>query len=337
MANCCFCTIATRSHFKYAAALATSLQRHHPTLKLKVLLIDFADEARFRQHPAIDLYRLDEIQIADIDDMKIYFNAFELSNCLKPFFVVHLLRKGFDKVVYLDADILAVNDFGDLFAMLDHYDFVLSPHWLQPELAKNSDVSAHHIADLGIYNGGMWGTRPTAGAIKVMEWLMLFLPRFGFDDRQNGMFVDQKMLPLAAQLFRSQFACLEHPGYNVGYWNLHERKITRSGNRYLVNGQPAVFFHLSGFRMEHPDIFSQHSSWTFERLPILKEIVAEYLSYIPSDAADYSGYLYDHVGAQRLSPELRRYYFIHRTFDDYVKERPQGRIRRMLRPLLKGR
>ena len=254
MANCCFCTIATGSHFKYAAALATSLKRHHPALKSKVLLIDLVGEQSFRPQASIDVHRLDEMQVPDIDHMKIYFNAFELSNCLKPFFVTHLLRKGFDKVVYLDADILAVNNFSDLFAMLDHHDFVLSPHWLQPELAPKSEVSAHNIADLGFYNGGMWGMRQSPGALDVLEWLMRLLPRCGFDYRQNGMFVDQKLLPLAAQLFRSQFGCLEHPGYNVGYWNLHERNITRSGDRYLVNGHPAVFFHLSGFRIEHPDV-----------------------------------------------------------------------------------
>jgi hypothetical protein len=95
------------------------------------------------------------------------------------------------------------------------------------------------------------------------------------------------VLPLAAQLFRSQFGCL------------------------LVNRQPAAFFHRSGFRMEHFDSFSRFSSCTFERLPILKEIVAEYC-YVISDAVDKSGYLYDHVGGQPLSPKLRRYYFIRR-------------------------
>jgi hypothetical protein len=335
MANCGFCTIATRSHFKYAVALATSLQRHHPTLKLCVLLIDFVDDWTFLGRPSIDLYRLDEIQVANIEDMKIYFNAFELSNCLKPFFVAHLLRNGFDKVVYLDADILAVNSFDDLFEMLEQYDFVLSPHWLRPELVQNSDVSVRQISDLGIYNGGMWGIRHENSAMAMLEWLTRFLPDFGFDDRQNGMFVDQKMLPLAAQLFGSRFGRLEHPGYNVAYWNLHERKLTKIDNRYLVNDQPAIFFHLSGFRIEHPEIFSQHSSWTFERLPILKEIVAEYLSYIPPEDASPSGYLYDYVGSQKLSPDLRRYYFVHRTLAGYENPRPKGRIRQWLGPLLK--
>jgi hypothetical protein len=242
MANYGFCTIVTHSHLKYAAALAASLGRYHPTPKLCVLLIDPADGHELRSSPSIDFFHLDEIQVPNIEDMKIYFNAFELSNCLKPFFIFHLLRNGFKKIVYLDADILVVNDFSDLFEMLDRYAFVLSPHWLQPQLVQHSDVSVREMADLGIYNGGMWGVQHELGGTAMLEWLMRVLPEVGFDDPHNGMYVDQKILPLAAQLFSSQVGCMRHPGYNVAYWNLHEREITRVDNRYLINGQPAVFF-----------------------------------------------------------------------------------------------
>ena len=307
-----------------------SLRRYHPTQKLCVLLIDSGADQQLSGNSSIDLFPLDEIQVPKIEDMKIYFNAFELSNCLKPFFVAHLLLKGFEKMVYLDADVLVVNDFATLFEMLDQYAFVLSPHWLQPKLVQNSDVSVRQIADLGIYNGGMWGVRHQDRGMPVLEWLMRFLPDVGFDDRHNGMFVDQKILPLAAQLFSSQFGCMRHPGYNVAYWNLHEREITRIDNRYVVNGHPAIFFHLSGFRAEEPATFSRYSSWNFERLPILKEIVAEYLSYIPSELLAESGYSYDHIGSYKLSPDLRRYYFIHRTLAGYRKARLKGTMRRWL-------
>jgi hypothetical protein len=330
MAKHGFCTIATRSHFKYAVALAASLQHYHPEIKLCVLLVDFNDDWRGKKEPSIELVRLDEIRVPNIEHMKVYFNAFELSNCLKPFFIAHLLRIGYDKLVYLDVDILVVNHFDYLFRMLDKHSFVLSPHWLRPELTQSSDVSVRHIADLGIYNGGMWGMSGES-SMDVLEWLMRCLPDVGFDDRQNGMFVDQKMLPLAAQLFSSRFGCLEHPGYNVGYWNLHERGITKTGKKYIVNGQAATFFHLSGFRVEFPDAFSQHSSWTFERLPILREIAEEYLSYIPADLAGASPYPYDYVGSHKLSPELRRYYFVHRTLANLPKIKPKGRIRGWLR------
>ena len=332
MANNGFCTIVTRSHLKYAAALGMSLRQYHPTLKLSVLLIDAVGHQEVSSNTSIDLFSLDEIEIPNVEDMKIYFNAFELANCLKPFFVAHLFRKGFDKIVYLDADILVVNDFGTLFKMLDEHAFVLSPHWLQPNLVHHSDVSVRQIADLGIYNGGMWGVRNQDGGMGVLRWLMRVLPDLGFDDRHNGMFVDQKILPLAAQLFSSEFGCIKHPGYNVAYWNLHEREITKVDNRYLINGQHAVFFHLSGFRAEDPNTFSRYSSWNFERLPILKEIVAEYLSYIPSGLmAKRSRYSYDYLDSYRLSSELRRYYFVHRTVAGYQTTRFKGRVRRWLR------
>jgi hypothetical protein len=330
MANYGFCTIATRSHFKYAVALATSLQRYHPGLKLCVLLLDFDDDWRINKSPSIVVFRLEEIRVPGIEDMKIYFNAFELSNCLKPFFIAHLLDNGFDKLVYLDADILAVGCFDGLFRMLNRYSFVLSPHWLCPKLVQNSEVSVSNIADFGIYNGGMWGIRQKGGK-DVLIWLMQFLPTFGFDDRKSGMCCDQKLLPLAAQLFIHQFGCIQHPGYNVAYWNLHERGISKDENRYMVNGRPAIFFHLSGFRAEHQETFSRHSSWNFERLPILKDIVSEYLSYIPAELATENSYAYDYVGSQKLTTELRRYYFVHRTFAGYSKAEPRGRIRRWLR------
>jgi len=331
MANSGFCTIVTRSHLKYAAALAKSLRRYHLTHKLCVLLIDPIDNRQVCGNSSMDLVPLDEIQVPKIEDMKIYFNAFELSSCLKPFFVAHLLRKGFEKIVYLDADVLVVNDFETLFEMLDQHAFVLCPHWLQPNLVQHSDVSVRQIADLGIYNGGMWGVRHQDGGMAVLEWLMRFLPHIGFDDRHNGMFVDQKILPLAAQLFSSQFGCMRHPGYNVAYWNLHEREITSINDRYMVNGHPAIFFHLSGFRAEEPDTFSRYSSWNFERLPILKEIIAEYLSYIPPEPLAKPDYSYDHIGSYKVSPDLRRHYFIHRTLTGYRKARLKGTIRRWLR------
>ena len=134
---------------------------------------------------------------------------------------------------------------------------------------------------------------------------MQVLPEVGFYDPHNGMYVDQKILPLLAQLFSSQVGCTRHPGYNVADWNLHEREITRVDNRYLISGQPAIFFHLSGFRAEDPNTFSRYGSWNFNRLPVLKDIVGEYLSYIPSGLmAKRSDYLYDYIGSYRLSSEL---------------------------------
>ena len=49
------------------------------------------------------------------------------------------------------------------------------------------------------------------------------------------------------------------------------------------------------------------------------------------DVASESGYSYDYVDAHKLSPELRRYYFTHRTLAGYPQAEAKGRIRRWLR------
>jgi hypothetical protein len=329
-----FCTVVTRSHLRYAVALGSQLKQLHPETSLRVLLIDPPGDIRSLNDLAVELVPLSEVRIPEVDEMKIYFTAFELSNALKPFLIAHLLDAGFRKVIYLDSDVLVVGRFDQLISVLDRANFVLTPHVLTPSLNNTQFPTNVLVADRGIYNGGLWGMREHKNSRAALAWLMDVLPAAGFSDVARGMFVDQKVLPLAADLFSIGFEVLRAQGYNIAHWNLQERNVRKDGPRYFVDREPVTFFHLSGFREDHPDTFSIYSERPdCDTMPVLNDIIADYLRSLPSDErlSAGGGYAFDSYNGRGLTQGLRRHYFAKRTFAGYGSARVWAAVRSILR------
>jgi glycosyltransferase involved in cell wall biosynthesis len=70
------------------------------------------------------------------------------------------------------------------------------------------------------------------------------------------MFTDQRWIDLVPSLFEHHI--LKDPGYNVAYWNLHERDVAWTGDGFVVNGRPLTFFHFSGYDPAKPHLLSKH-------------------------------------------------------------------------------
>ena len=58
-------------------------------------------------------------------------------------------------------------------------------------------------------------------------------------------------LDLTPQLFPTA-GVLEDPGWNVSFWNLHERPLARLGEEIVVGGSPLRSFYFAGFRPDRP-------------------------------------------------------------------------------------
>jgi len=70
-------------------------------------------------------------------------------------------------------------------------------------------------------------------------------------------------------------------GVDAAPWNIHERRVTRDGSRYLVGGVPLRAFHFSGFDPRIPDVMSARDYWERPRVlmssePALAELCAHY-------------------------------------------------------------
>ena len=104
----------------------------------------------------------------------------------------------------------------------------------------------------GVYNLGFIGLRSCPNAMTFLEWWALRLKEHCRLMPKLGLFFDQSWVAFAP-IFFDRVKVTKHPGFNVAHWNLHERRLKRSGDGYIVNDTlPMVFFHFSGFRPSAP-------------------------------------------------------------------------------------
>ncbi len=286
-----FCTVITRDRLRQASALYESLKASQPAFDFYALVIDAPGEAG--RPAAFKTIYPKALRLKNFESMKRRYSAFELCNALRPSFVKYLmLSRKAGKVVYLDSDIFAAGSFEKVNRALSKKKFCFTPHILTPYPADGKFPDDFTVLGYGIYNSGFFAFKNHKVSHEILDFMAKRFERYCFDD-PPFLFVDQKWFPLVAHLYREHFYLLDDPGYNVAYWNLHERKITRKGGRYFVNGKKAVFFHMSGFNEKKPALFTTRGTrpdrakpasvarsgprFTERNYPVLKTIIKDYL------------------------------------------------------------
>jgi len=250
--------------------------------------------------------------------MPFYFDAFEFSNALKPFLVRHLLAGEFERVIYLDADILPTAPFTPIWDELGSSALLLTVHHLQPPPLDLGFAKEVGIVDMGVFNGGFAAWQRGEASSKILDWMCERFPIYGFCDRAADMFVDQKLLPLVQLYFPDHVRISRNPRLNVAWWNIHERAVTplADGTSWASGGEPLVFFHLSGFRSDHPKEVNTHLSATanadlLEKNPWLASVLEIYrdgLAHHQSEPISQP-YRYREYRGITLCPEMRRLLF----------------------------
>ena len=312
----CFCTVATWSHLPYVRALRDSLRASGNAEPFHVLVPDAPAGFAFAEEGLV-LIRLDDLIPAPPRAMLYYFSAFELCNTLKPFVVSHLLRTGAERVIYLDCDLLAAGSFAPVWALLDTSPLLLTPHQLAPPPLELPYLTEIDIVDMGIFNGGFSAWRNSPEAARMLAWMQSRFPVYGFADRAHGMFADQKMLPLLAEYYPADVKIVRDPRLNIAFWNAHERAVESAGpGRWTIAGQPAIFFHLSGYRTSRPGVVCTYlpessNRALLERSPWLKDVLAAYHTGVLRHEAGHTAvpYPYSHYEGTRLTPDFRRLLF----------------------------
>ncbi len=237
-----------------------------------MVLCDEVDQGYDESILPFSVIHLRDLATPDLEEMSKKYNITEFNTSIKPSvfqcLFEHLEQ---ERVVYLDPDIAL---FGEISEVLDAFDrgaeCVLTPHILQP--AESVEMSDQKILLYGVYNLGFLGIQNTEDVIKIVNWWGRRLKDDCRVDLRNGIFTDQKWVDLFPA-FLNHIEVLRHPGYNVAYWNLPQRCVKKTGDRWQVNGEDLKFFHFSGYDFDNPTRLSRHSS-DLDRSKI--DVLAEY-------------------------------------------------------------
>jgi GT2 family glycosyltransferase len=271
------CAIVSSNYLSDARVTAFSYLQHHPGARFYLLVVDAASDG-IDAGPGITVIGPRELNLPYFSELAFKYSPTELCCALKPTLMKLLCSKyGEEQVVYLDSDILITSRLDALTRCLPNSDIVLTPHLLEPIPDDGMLPGEKEILEAGAHNLGFIAIRKSHLTGTFLDWWEARLRDGGFIEFSQGLLTDQRWIDLVPSLFHATL--LKDETYNVAYWNIHSRKISREGDTYFVNRrEPLAFFHFSGFDPAKPTVFSKHQNRTSIREGTgLADIVALYV------------------------------------------------------------
>ena len=301
-------TIVASNYLAYAEVLLASVRDHHPEARCSIVVVDVDDhEAVATDHEVMTLADLG-FDVHEVEHRRVIYETVEFATSVKAAALAAVLARGAKTAVYLDPDIVMYRALAGLEAMAATHQIVLTPHVVSPLPMDGRDIGEHRILVSGTFNLGFIAVSP--GARPFLQFWDERLRRDCRLEPDRGLFVDQRWVDQVQALFLN--TVVRDSGWNVAYWNLHERPLARSQDGTIVAGdRPLSFFHFSGhdpldgallsryqgpapriLLSEHPLVAELCSDWR-ERV-----LASGHRQLVEADRADMT--------ALELTPLLRR-------------------------------
>jgi hypothetical protein len=301
-------TICSINYLAQAQTLGQSLQRTNPDVEFVIGLVDRLDKVSLEQDkiPPFQLLEIDKINIKAFDEMCENYNITELNTAVKPYFFDYFFknRPDIQNVIYFDPDIIVFDSLIPLKESLEKYSIVLTPHITSPITDKFETREIDHL-NTGLYNLGFVAVGRSESSYQMIDWWMERLKKDCVIDLCNGLFVDQHWMIFVPIFWKEVTFVDNYAGYNVAYWNLHERTVSQNGGKYFINSVPLIFFHFSGYGLNKPNEVSKYQNRSsFENRPDIVSLFEYYAQQLKDNFNDY----YIKIPCFYIKPEkVKRY------------------------------
>lgn len=298
-------SVCNLAYLPKALVLADSLMKYG-NVRLKIYIFDKKIDFDCSNISA-DLIWIEDCEIHDFYELAFKYDITELSTSLKPLLTLKLLES-FKKVIFLDPDTCLYSSIDPVLNDLDLHSVVLTPHFTTPHIG--GDIG---MMRFGSFNLGFFAVKDTEQGLNFLSWWSERCLQYCFFETQFGLSTDQKWVSIAPCFFKDLYVSFDL-GYNVAFWNVHERQLNKvSSGGYLVNDKyPLVFFHFSSFDENAPDILSKRPFLDKSKdRPDLVQIAREYNDKLQQFKLDVSRvkYSFDYMSnGDYISPTLRRAY-----------------------------
>lgn len=309
-------TACSVNYLAKALAMCKSALDHHPDSALIILL---ADTRRPIVHldSRVQIIWAEDINYPDYLQCAFKYNIIEFNTALKPFAALKFLDC-YKKVIYLDPDVCVFAPLASVIATLDEYSSVFTPHAVSPYHGAGRP-SDQDLLRFGCFNLGFFAVNDTANAKLMLAWWHHQCHDNCFYDPQTGLGVDQKWIDLAPAFFEGVHI-IKDIGLNVAFWNLHERRLSKSPDGWRVNDiVPLCFVHFSSFVESDRDIVAdkqtRHAPGTRLDFSEVGDVYRQYLNaakkIVTIDNNNYGYAQFDN--GLSISPSLRRFYAVHKV------------------------
>lgn len=283
-------TLCSNNYLAQAITLGDSLLKFNPCYKFLIGLVDRKTELIDYSKIPYEIIEVEKIELPLFNDMVLRYNIIELNTSVKPAYFKYLFKNlDPESIIYIDPDIHVFSSFQTLRMELENFDILLTPHIFTP-ISDDKILAEEDFLNTGLYNLGFIAVRNTKNSLGMVEWWADRLNTKASIDFRKGLFTDQLWINFVP-LFFEKVKILSNPGYNMAYWNLHERRLSvRSEELYVNNQEPLVFYHFSGFNPLLPHCLSKYQNrFTFQDLPEIEELFNDYSERLLSNG--YETYL----------------------------------------------
>lgn len=243
-------TSCSINYLPKARVLAESIAKHSPNTSLVLLLND--DIPEWLDLAAEPFDAIWTPAYLGYSAAWIFeHNVMELCTAVKGRALAKLIDESdADIYLYLDPDCYVFHPLQVFDEYLGNSSIGLVPHILQP---ADSDVGVQlteiSVAEHGTYNLGHLVVRPDDNGRKLAAWWAARLDKYCFDDKDRGLFTDQRWMDMVPAMFEG-VKILRVPNIDVASWNLYGRSITQERandeTAFVIDGYPMVTYHFSG-------------------------------------------------------------------------------------------